>query len=105
MHWMVSFILLIFYSTKDLDNTARYICLSCRPGVYHQNGYCDFCYKCFDNIRKGNEEGKRIEQIDQASYDSLTDLGFKCKVEKKHSRDHVYLCLICGCNNFGYKDY
>lgn len=98
------FILIFYYSHKSIEKSPRYICVTCRPGACESgNGYIDFCYTCFDNIRKANEQGKEIMRKDQDNFENITtDLGFKCKVSAKHLQDHVYLCLICSCSGFDY---
>ncbi|MCQ2820858.1 MAG: hypothetical protein MJ252_26670 [archaeon] len=98
---MVKYINLIF-SRGNFDSTPRYLCVSCYPGTTGRNGYCDFCFKCVENIRKGNEEGRRIEDIVQGDQDELNDLGFRNRVDGRHTRDHVYLCLVCSHEDYDY---
>lgn len=65
----------------------RYVCISCRPGMYQSGGYHDFCYNCIIDYRE-----------QKGHWHSLSN---DCP---EHNEDHhIYLLLICDCGD--YQDY
>ena len=62
---------------------ARYVCVSCRPGIYRSGGFVDYCFKCIEHLRNEDDVGKEIEKIEDEYY------------PKTHShRHHVYFCVV-----------
>jgi len=71
---------------------ARYVCVSCRPGIYRSGGYVDYCFNCIEHLRNEDDIGKEIEKIEDEYY------------PKTHShKHHVYFCVVFQINN--YQDY
>ena len=71
---------------------ARYVCVSCRPGIYRNGGYVDYCFNCIEHLRNEDDIGKEIEKIEDEYY------------PKTHShKHHVYFCVVFQINN--YQDY
>jgi hypothetical protein len=66
-------------------NSSRFICISCRPGTYHGDGFCDYCQKCINSLRNPSDE-KHLE-VKEAT------------PEHDHE-NHVYLRVV-----FDVKDY
>jgi hypothetical protein len=61
---------------------ARYVCVSCRPGIYRSGGYVDYCFNCIEHLRNEDDIGKEIEKIEDEYY------------PKTHShKHHVYFCV------------
>ena len=74
-------------STKIID-MPRYICISCMPGT--ETDYINFCYNCFEHLRKNDEKGKTIEKIE------INDTS-PTNVPKHHCHNkHIYICVIAG---------
>jgi hypothetical protein len=77
------------------DKMARYVCLSCRPGLYISGGYIDYCQKCIEAMcRDENEKihlenkAKQIISIDRNNFVMDHEL------ENIHKHDeHIYLLL------------
>ena len=77
------------------ENSPRYICLHCRPGKAHNDGYFDYCDKCILEMRDGTPQGKVIEQKEKDRvYSDETRLLYDEKETYTHSHDnHVYLMV------------
>ena len=68
---------------------ARYVCVSCRPGIYRDQGYVDYCFNCIEHLRNGDNFATEIENIEDDYY------------PKNHShRHHVYLCVVFQIDNY-----
>ena len=65
-------------------NCQRYICLTCRPGVYRGDGYVDFDYSCIMDYRE--KKGKYRHIVDQN--------------EDHDDEKHIYLMLICQAHSY-----
>ena len=68
---------------------ARYVCVSCRPGIYRSGGYVDYCFNCIEHLRNEDDIGKEIEKIEDEYY------------PKTHShKHHVYFCVVFQIDNY-----
>ena len=68
---------------------ARYVCVSCRPGIYRSGGFVDYCFKCIEHLRNEDDIGKEIEKIEDEYY------------PKTHShKHHVYFCVAFQIDNY-----
>ena len=75
-------------------NSPRYVCLTCKPGMYLDGGYCDYCNNCIENMMTNGDKGKQIQQkvtVIQYKY------GTFCKnhaiVERHDHENHIYLMV------------
>ncbi len=70
-------------NSRNLKIKARYVCVSCRPGIYRDGGYVDYCFNCIEHLRNEDDIGKEIEEIEDEY------------CPKKHNhRHHVYFCVV-----------
>ena len=80
---------------ENNDKKVRYICVTCRPGKKISGGYIDYCFICFDNMRKDNNDGRYIQNIvDHNTYNVNPNI-----VHKHNHNKHVYLVLTCEVDN------
>ena len=88
--------------TLSEDNIERYICLSCRRGIYLSGGYIDFCSECIKIMCENKEEMIRIQSRSDQVIENWSRnkffKGFKFKVEHKHE-EHIYMMLPYQINN------
>ena len=94
---------------SNFHNSARYICITCRPGKEMHGGFVDFCSKCIDDMCKNEEKRKEIEEIvhENLSCDeNMFIKGHKMEIFHKHF-DHVYMMIALQYNGASnpYKDF
>ena len=77
----------------NATNGPRYMCASCRPGVRVTGGYVDFCYQCFEHMRKNDEKGEEIMKKKVIS-DDYKPWNRK-QLEDTHCHSHhIYMLFI-----------
>ena len=84
------------------EDSPRYLCLHCRPGKAHSDGYFDFCKDCIYEMRKeNNPQGNVIEKrVEYKVYSDETRLLLDEKDIAYHShKDHIYLMLALEVEN------
>lgn len=54
----------------EFNNSARYICILCRPGIPRSGGFYDFCDSCIEHMIKNDEKGKSIQESNREIYHS-----------------------------------
>ena len=80
---------------SGMYNAQRYVCLTCKPGIYLDGGYCDFCNNCIDHMVNKDEKAKQIQQkatVVQYKYASFCKNH--CIVEKHDHENHIYLLVV-----------
>ena len=79
---------------EDFKNSPRYICLHCRPGNKHSEGYYDYCFNCIQHMMSGDEKGEKIKIIEERIYSEETRLLYEEKETYRHDNDkHIYLMI------------
>jgi hypothetical protein len=94
---------------NQLDlNMERYVCLSCRRGIYMRGGYIDFCSDC---IKQMCEDKKKMAVLESKSDQVIENWssnkflkGYKFKVEHKHE-DHIYMMMPYQINTSAENEY
>lgn len=72
---------------ESVVNSARFICITCRPGAMSPGGLCDYCFDCIKTLREGNVDSQ---------LETSTNTN-----EDKHEHDsHVYLRLMFETNDY-----
>jgi hypothetical protein len=87
----------------------RYVCITCRPGIYLSGGYIDFCAECIDKMCKNENDKRNLEE--KANEDicyrrnKFTE-GHIIRNIHKHD-EHIYLFLPLEYTQVGhaYNDY
>jgi len=90
---------------ENFNNSPRYLCLHCRPGKKHSDGYYDYCFKCIQHMMSGDEEGKKMQEKEERIYSEETRLLYEEKETYRHSNNnHVYLMIALqyNCNDEPY---
>ena len=83
----------------NFRDSPRYLCLNCRQGKIHPDGFFDYCQNCVDHMMKGDEKGKEIEAIEDRIYCDETRLLYEANETFKHEHNkHVYLMIALQCN-------
>ena len=78
----------------EFRDSPRYLCLQCRPGKLHSDGFFDYCDDCVQHMMKGDDKGKRIQEIEDRLYNEETRILYNEKEMYRHENDnHVYLMI------------
>ena len=93
---------------SQFATSARYICVTCKPGLGDSDGFKDYCQNCIENMKENNKKGKDIQTIRENVYNRDVYLlrEEKCYMYHNHN-DHVYLMVPLANNNEEnpYRDY
>ena len=92
---------------SNFERSARYVCITCRPGKKLNNGFFDFCSKCIDNMCKDENKRREIERNSRESLfcdDNIFISGHKIENFHQHL-NHVYMMIAAEYNNVGYPYY
>ena len=74
-------------------DSPRYICLTCKPGLYYSEGYNDYCNICVEHMMKNDNTGKIIQkQIKLIKYYSSFVSNHVLKQIHNHD-SHIYLMV------------
>ena len=77
------------------NNSSRYLCLTCRPGVKQNDGFVDYCHECINQMCNNENSKKELqEKANRDShifYNTFTN-GHILKEVHKHDED-IYLLL------------
>ena len=75
-------------------NCQRYVCMTCKPGMYLDGGYCDYCNNCIENMMANNEKGKQMQQkVSVIQYKYGTFCKNHALVERHDHENHIYLMI------------
>lgn len=78
----------------EFRDSPRYLCLQCRAGKLHSDGFFDYCDSCVQEMMKGTEKGKRIQELEDRLYNEETRILYNEKEMYRHENDnHVYLMI------------
>ena len=75
------------------SNGPRYMCASCRPGIKIEGGYVNYCYQCFEHMRKNDEKAEEIMSKKVLS-DNYKPLNRKHLADTHCHSNHIYLLMI-----------
>ena len=85
---------------QNFEDSPRYLCLNCRPGKVHADGFFDYCYDCVRHMMKGDNEGKKIQELEERLYSDETRILYNENETYRHENDnHVYLYIALQYNN------
>jgi hypothetical protein len=90
---------------QGFRDSPRYLCLNCRPGKLHADGYFDYCDDCVEHMMKGDEKGIEMQKLEDRLYSDETRLLYEAKETFRHENDnHVYLMIALqyNCNDEPY---
>ena len=80
--------------SSGFHNSQRYICLTCKPGMYLSQGYSDYCTNCIEHMIANDEKGKQIQQkVSTLTYNSTTFCKNHSLVERHDHENHIYLMV------------
>ena len=77
------------------NHMARYVCLHCRPGLYLEGGYIDYCETCIDTMCVDEENKRKLEEkAGEEISNNKTNFTKDHKLSTNHNHDsHIYLML------------
>ena len=91
--------------SSSFPNSPRYICISCKPGIYLQEGYNDYCNKCIEHMMKNDEAGKKMQK--EAKFiKSNSNFVRNHILRQLHNHDnHIYLMVALEGSKSGYQSF
>lgn len=79
--------------------SARYICLSCKPGIKRSEGYTDYCANCIEHMMKNDKKGQDLQNIREYIYNTDINLLSDDYTSAYHNHNtHIYLLVPLACN-------
>ena len=79
--------------SSSFYDSPRYICLTCKPGLYYSEGYNDYCNICVEHMMKDDNIGKTIQKtIKLIKYNSPFVSNHVLKQMHNHE-NHIYLMV------------
>ena len=75
-------------------DSPRYLCLNCRPGKVHADGFYDYCDDCVQHMMRRDEKGIEMQKLEDRLYSDETRLTYYAEEKFRHENDnHVYLMI------------
>ena len=75
-------------------DSPRYLCLNCRPGKVHADGFYDYCDDCVQHMMKKDAKGIEMQKLEDRIYSDETRLTYYAEDKFRHENDnHVYLMI------------
>ena len=93
---------------KGFEDSPRYLCVHCRPGKAHADGYYDYCLECIQHMMSGDEKGKKMQELEDRLYSDETRLLYNANETYRHDNDkHIYLMIArqYNCNDQPYYEF
>ena len=79
--------------SSSFDGSPRYICITCKPGLYLSGGYNDYCDVCIDHMMKNDDAGKKMQKdIKTINYNSNFVSNHILRNIHNHE-NHIYLMV------------
>ena len=79
--------------SSSFNNSPRYICITCKPGLYLSEGYNDYCSKCIEHMMEKDDFGIKIQKdIKIIKYSSPFVSNHVLRQIHNHN-DHIYLMV------------
>ena len=75
-------------------NSQRFVCMTCKPGIYLSGGYSDYCTNCVEHMMANDEKGKQINQkITQIQNNNSMFCRNHSLIDKHDHENHIYLMV------------
>lgn len=79
--------------------SARYICLTCKPGLKRSEGYTDYCSDCIEHMMKNDKKGQDLQNMREYVYNTDINLLSEDYTAIYHNHNtHIYLLVPLACN-------
>ena len=79
--------------SSSFDGSPRYICITCKPGLYLSGGYYDYCDVCIEHMMKNDDAGKKMQKdIKTINYNSNFVSNHILRNIHNHE-NHIYLMV------------
>jgi hypothetical protein len=79
--------------SSSFDGSPRYICITCKPGIYLSGGYNDYCDVCIEHMMKNDDAGKKMQKdIKTINYNSNFVSNHILRNIHNHE-NHIYLMV------------
>ena len=79
---------------SGLYGGQRFICLTCKPGIYLSGGYSDYCNICIEHMIANDDKGKLMQQkISTIQYSGSMFCKNHSLIDKHDHETHIYLMV------------
>jgi len=79
--------------SSSFYESQRFICTTCKPGIYLSGGYNDYCINCIEHMMKDDNFGKKIQNDVKFIRHTSNFLRNHILKEKHDHNSHVYLMV------------
>ena len=85
--------------------SQRFICITCKPGIYLSGGYSDYCTNCIEHMMIDDNLGKKIQSDIKYINHSSNFLRNHIIKDKHDHNSHVYLMVALEGAKSSYQGY
>ena len=79
---------------SSFHDSPRYICISCKPGLYLSEGYNDYCNICVEHMMNNDEKGKIMQKEPKIIKYSNSSFVSNHVLKQLHNHEnHIYLMV------------
>ena len=79
---------------SSFDNSQRFICITCKPGLYLVGGYIDYCNNCIEHMMNNDEIGKKIQKDEKLIKSTGSSFVSNHVLRNIHNHEeHIYLMV------------
>lgn len=80
--------------SSSFSDSPRFICITCKPGLYLSEGYCDYCQNCIEHMMSNDEKGKTIQKIQKLIKNNNSNFVANHVLKQLHNHEeHIYLMI------------
>ena len=92
--------------SSSFYGSQRFICMTCKPGLYLPGGYSDYCTNCIEHMMANDGKGKTIQQkLTQIQNNGSTFCRNHSLIEKHDHENHIYLMVALEGSFSSYKEF
>ena len=92
--------------SSSFYGSQRFICMTCKPGLYLPGGYSDYCTNCIEHMMANDGKGKTIQQkLTQIQNNGSTFCRNHTLIEKHDHENHIYLMVALEGSFSSYKEF
>jgi hypothetical protein len=79
---------------SSFHDSPRYICLTCKPGLYLSEGYNDYCNICIEHMMANDDKGKIMQKDPKTIKYNISSFVSNHVLKQLHNHEnHIYLMV------------
>ena len=92
--------------SSSFYNSQRFICITCKPGIYLSEGYNDYCTNCIEHMIKDDNIGKKIQKDIKLINYNYSNFARNHILKQMHDHNkHIYLMVALEGTNSSYQGF